>query len=276
MNEWTWTFNGLTFGGATPYGVSRVEGIGVPDSRVDEVVKVGTHGSFVLADTLDARRVVFEGDIYAEDADTFAALVNAWRAAFVPSVNDQPLGLLIPGEDQRRINCVPTRRFLPIENDEYELFYAEWAVEFVAGDPRIYSDVEHAEFTGPVVTSGMIFPEVFDMTFGGGTGGASEITNAGVFDTLPVVIIQGPVTNPTIRSLTQDKALDFTIVLGENDVLTIDFNDRTVLFNGANRYSALDESSSWWTLQPGDNVIQYQGSVAEGSQATIRWRDAWV
>jgi hypothetical protein len=64
--EWEYSYNGLTFGGATDFGVQSVEGLSPPDSRESVIEKAESHGSFIYAPFVTERRITFEGDILAE------------------------------------------------------------------------------------------------------------------------------------------------------------------------------------------------------------------
>lgn len=138
LNDWEYSYNGLTFGGATTYGVLRVEGLGPPNTKDDIKQKVTTHGAFVFGNYYEERRIVIDGDILSDPASLQAA-VDTWRTTFTPSAIDLPLLCKKPGVVTRRFNCKVMRRRI-IEDDLYELGIARWTLEFVAGDPAIYTE----------------------------------------------------------------------------------------------------------------------------------------
>jgi DNA-binding beta-propeller fold protein YncE len=55
--------------------------------------------------------------------------------------------------------------------------------------------------------------------------------------------------------------------------LTFDTSVASLVIGGLNYYSLIDvPSTNWWSLAPGDNLIQITG----GASWTLSWRDAWL
>lgn len=142
MATWEFTYNGLTFGGSTDYGVLQVQGLEPPEAKADIREKVSAHGAFVFAQYYMERRIIIEGDILPSSG-TLESKVNTWRTTFANRTADANLDYTLPGEAVRRIKCRPVRRVCTIDMT-YGLGYAHWTVELVAGDPAIYntSDVK--------------------------------------------------------------------------------------------------------------------------------------
>lgn len=141
LQNWEFSYNGLLFGGATQYGVVRVEGLDPPNIKVDVREKVSRHGSFVYARFYSERRVIITGDIVPTSGlpEDLEPLVNTWRTTFAPQSADLPLLYKLPGVAVRRINCRPARASI-VKDARYELGVATWIVELVAGDPAIYNE----------------------------------------------------------------------------------------------------------------------------------------
>lgn len=245
--DWEFVYNGLTFGAASDTGVLSVEGLNPPDSRIDEVEQAIKHGSFVFAEFLTSRRITMQGDIIGDSNNDFATKINDWRAAFVPRASDLPLVYKFPGEVEKRIYCVPTRRFFPA-NLNYNLNFTNWTLELLAQDPRIY-----AEAASQLV-------------------GAGVAANAGIFPSFPIATITGA-TNPVIGNSTTGKEISLTLTMAGGEELIIDFDKRTIELDGVNRYETLNlPTSEWWDLEPGNNTITYSG----GGVLTLDWRSAWI
>jgi hypothetical protein len=149
-------------------------------------------------------------------------------------------------------------------------FNKTFQLAMVASDPRIYAE---AVKTTRVVPGD---PDEYAM-------------NDGTTDTKPVVVINGPITDPTIQNYTAGKSLSFSTAndptnfpgakLNAGDTLVIDMQNKTVMLNGTiNVYSAVVfESSEWWTILPGQNTIRLLGTnTSSATNAQVRWSDAWV
>lgn len=247
MANWEYEYRDLTFGGAQDIGIESVEGLETPMSKLDEIQRAKDHGSWDYADYLEARKITFTGDIVGTDATDFEGKVNELRAALLPAESALPLILNIPGDVVKRIYCKPIRRKLTTDRN-YSNFYGKWAAEFIAGDPRIYADVE----------SELI--------------GAGTAENAGIFATPPVVVITGSSTNPKITNTTTGEFIEITTTVASGEDLVIDFANKTIYNDTDSAYAAMTATSTWWDLDPGDNVIAFTG----GGTLVMNWRSSWV
>jgi len=140
VNAWEYSFNGLTFGGNTIYGVLQVTGLASPPpTKSDIKQKVTTHGAFVFGNYYEEKHIIIDGDIAEVSAAALEGSVAAWRAAFAATSSDLPLLYRLGGSQTRRVNCRCMRRNIVVD-EFYELGIARWTVELVAGDPGIYTE----------------------------------------------------------------------------------------------------------------------------------------
>lgn len=278
LNTWEFSYNGLTFGGSNTIGITSVTGLSPPNARIDEVEKAGDHGSFIFAQFLTARTITIEGDVTGTDAVDFETKINQLRAAFAPQTAPQPLSMAVPGDVAKRAYCVPTKVDFPVDVN-YSMFFETWAVELMAEDPRLYSDAANVVDIYPAVANGVGFNLGFNVNFGGTSGGSltQAVPNDGSIFTLPVVILRGPMVNPTLTNKTSGASMKLDISMIETETLTLDFYAKTALLNGfSSRYSSIIPGSSWWPLQPGANTVQLSaGSITANTRATVTYRDAW-
>lgn len=153
----------------------------------------------------------------------------------------------------------------------------------ICADPRFYSvAVSTQSGTGSVSFAGAAFPFVFPINFGGGTGATVtvNVTNAGNFDSYPVVTITGPIDNPWVRNATTGLSLyldNFSLAAGE--YVVIDMAMRTVTKNdGTSQYGKMRfPGSDWLLITVGTSTLELRSGGATSS-ATLRvdWRDAWL
>ena len=272
-------FNGLSFGAGQPIKIVEANGFDdLPTLRKGDIARSGDHGMFRGSDWLGERVVGFKLRIVGQaNQAALDALIDSLRQATIVQTS-QELPLIVNGN--RLINCRPSRRFVPDPIDEWQSWTVAPEIEFTATDPRIYDSTLQQPNAGlATVSGGVTFPATFPLSFGApASGGYIFVTNNGTFETRPVAVIQGPVTNPSIQNVTSGQTLAFSITLGNTDTLTVDFNARTVLLNGTgNRYNAITVGSSWFTLAPGNSTIRFLASTySAGALLTLNYRSAWL
>lgn len=146
LNPWELSYNGLTFGGGLAIGVTLVEGVEPPETKVSIRAGVGKDGSFGFTSYQAERHVTVTGDIFSSPSG-LEALINSWRVAFDNQTTDMDLDYRLGTAAARRIKCRPIHRTLTI-SPEYDIGLALWTVELVAGDPAIYNTSNVKIFNG--------------------------------------------------------------------------------------------------------------------------------
>lgn len=102
------------------------------------------------------------------------------------------------------------------------------------------------------------------------------LTTLGSTSTMPVITINGPVTNPDIRNQSNGGITKLTYTLTSGNSIVIDYEAKTIKLNGTtNIYSAMDfPTSNWWELDPGPNTLLLNGTGT--GNMLVSWNDAWV
>lgn len=167
-----------------------------------------------------------------------------------------------------------------------------WERSFTLGlrlsDPRYYSTVEQTVQTTGFVSDGGVWLPVsvpFDVPGPAAPMGGMVASNGGTAPAEPVFEIHGPVPDPWLVNDTIDASLYFklgSLTVGQGQVLTVDFRDRTLALDGQPvSRDRIDWSlSNWWDagvpgLVPGDNQIRFGGfPVADPAFVVARWHDA--
>lgn len=242
-------YNGLALGSGTKFGVVEAEGIYDMDAKYSDLPKPQDHGSFISARLALAKVIVLTGNLSDISAAEFATRIGLLRKATQPQTIIRSLAFRFPGESERLIYCTPRRRHLPIDIHYVQSNFATWIVEFLAGDPRVYSIVE------------------------GELDGAGIASNEGDFPTPPAIIIRGPSSNPTITKVNTGEVIRVATEVPTGQDLMINVSEKTVKLNGVSIYGSYDQSvSSWFQLDPGDNELSLTG----GGIIETRWRHAWI
>jgi hypothetical protein len=260
VNAWEWQYNGITIGTDT-IGVDSVEGLDMPDIRVDENDRIAQHGTWLYADWLSARVITFTGDVTATSEAGFLSAVNSLRSMFTPQRDVQPLVYkLFASGLQYRIYCKPTRLKLPVDR-AFSIMSGDWVGEFRAEDPRLFNDTE----------------ATLSASLTSGTGNVSPV-NAGTIRTPHRTVFTGPGTDFKVTDVDTGLFMRVNTTLTAAQTITIDTWARTVVKqDGTNLYGFVTTDSQWFDLATGTH--QLTGTVASGASGATKmdvfWRSAW-
>lgn len=152
-------------------------------------------------------------------------------------------------------------------------------------DPTIFSeDLEEAntqQANFGAATGTAIFSHVFPLIFGASTSTVSiDAVNLGDAPAYPVSIqIHGPVNSPKITNTSTGEYIETTVNLalaGNTLAISYDKDSLRVELDGISVINQVTAASTFWKLQPGDNVISLSGSsVGTGAYATVSYYSAW-
>jgi len=119
-------------------------------------------------------------------------------------------------------------------------------------------------------------------------------TNAGNFETRPVVTIQGPQHAPGLQLQSTGQTVTWSnLVLNPGDLMVVDFDSKMAWVNPGNvtldvplqlpgsitGYVAADITSSWFVLHPGTDSINLMSGAAvigDAGVMSVRSRDTWI
>lgn len=279
LAPWVFQFEGVTMG--DPRGdilVDTINGLDMPDVRVEAADKVQDHGGLIVAEWLKPRIIQIAGPAPGNSAAARQAIRLRMGKAFAPKAEDRVLSFAVDDGSYRVVFAKPTKFSFPSDR-AFAVARTLYAVELQAADPRIYDDTPTViDFPPGDSSTGVTYPLTYPISYGGGPSGFGLATNEGTIDTPPVVRLYGPATNPFLANRTVDDvmAFDFTIPAGQ--FLEVDFAAKTVLLNGdpsASRYYSL-AGGRWAGLAPGDNTLQFVASGIDGNtDARVTFRSAW-
>jgi hypothetical protein len=265
----------LEFGTVDANGIAwmlqSVVGADGPATSGQVVQQAGDHGGWATPQFYAPRTLTLT--VWASAPSQ--ALRDVARATMQQSVPVSDLALLrldepIPKQMLVRRSGALTETY-PVPTD------VVFTVGLVAPDPRKYSTVLHSltanQGAGP---AGLTSPNTTPFTLPAGAPPMSaSATNAGSFETRPVVTIAGPVTAPAVVNQATGQSVSYSaLALGASDVLAVDFLNRQALLNGV--FRPADLWSSWWVMPPGTTGVQVTGTASTGASMTAAWRDAWI
>ncbi|MFF7588632.1 hypothetical protein ACFZCK_14210 [Kitasatospora purpeofusca] len=279
LEPFTMEFNGALFGGPSPIYLEEVDGLhDAPDMRVSDVGLMQRDGMIPGADYYGARTVTVTANVL-DDGKTLDGLMRALKPGL-----QKPLRFCFPGvAGGRTVRVHGKVRKRSVKADNlYHKGLAKLMVEFFCADPFIYSDDQVTGLvTPPRDRPGVrAFPMRFPFNLRTKDASYSDrmvLINEGTAETWPVFRLVGPMGNPILHNTLTQQRLILNLYLGVGEVLELDSRRRTVLYNGASRYGALDYTSEWFPLNPGTNRIELSGSgVQTDMTADVLWRSAWI
>lgn len=134
-------------------------------------------------------------------------------------------------------------------------------------------------------TEGLTWPVTFPLLWPvTQASGAQIIANPGGTPSHFVARLYGPCSGPRLTNDTTGETIAFAagLEVPAGAYIEISTRERTAFYLSqpdASQLQFLDfEATSWWRIEPGDNVIRYHpaGDVAAGSAAEIDYRPAWL
>jgi hypothetical protein len=282
----------IEFGQVDDNGIAwlwqKLDGWDGPDVQGSGVIaRSGDHGAWASPQYYAARTMTLTVTASAPTQ----ALRDTARALLQQAVPVSDLAMLRYDEPTPKFSWI--RRSGRVTEAYPTLADVTFTVGLVAPDPRKYAVSQRSLTIGlvpPPAGGGMVVPFTIPVTLDAASPpGAAVATNAGNFETPPVVVITGPVQQPSITNLTTGLTVSWSsLSLGTGDTLVVDCLNRQAFVNpttvsayagipsAGGTYWPADVSSAWWQINPGDNELQYGGIAGSGSTAAFTWQDAWI
>lgn len=280
--QYSFAFNNIIFGGAnSPYQILSVDGLeGLPGIRNQDDNRGFADGMFSGRDFLGGRTISIIFNTFGAGANSAQTNFNTIQAALLPQVSGTtPLYFKLPSQpvSEQYVNA-RVRALKTTIDPNYTFGYITSQVEFFCPDPRYYNANTQTALIQWSAAQGRSYDRTYDLDYGGGTSyKQTTVTNSGWATTYPVIDYKGPVTNPSVGNLTQNKQLDFDIVMINSDHLVIDLYNKLITFNGQPARNLL-VSGEWFDAQPGNNTFTADGSLTAVGETTvtITWNSAYI
>jgi hypothetical protein len=271
LSNWQVSFNGLTIGVGTAYGLLQIEGFDLPPVANGDVARPRDTGEFIGLDFLRGRDITMTVDLTSSAAGV-ASAAQALATAFVPPSDGQtetPLWIQLPGLPLMCASVRVRKRSGIIDLAWSQGYVKASIIGMHATDPRVYAPTIGSTIDLASIVGGLTWPTSFPLTFGSSSGGGSLIVNnTGNMEMRPIITITGPVTNPVVENETLGEFLSFAntnvgYTLANGEQLVIDTDAHSVMFFpldatiGASRRQWLQNGSTWWNLPPGTSSIVF-------------------
>ena len=279
-------FGGLQFGSGTPFAVIDIDGLeGLPGLRVQDDNRGFNDGAFSGRDFYDGRSIVMTIHTFAGNGNSAQQNYNLLQNALLPQQQGtQALQFLLSAADTAKTINARVRQNRTLVDVDYTLGMIRSQWTFYSPDPRYFDATSSLVSLNPQTFNGRSYSKTFSYTFGSGSNQVQSYTsNLGRVNSGGVVTITGPVTNPNIGSVTQNKYLTVSTTLASTDTLTMDLTNKTVTLTDStgavtNIRNLLSNGSSWFDIQPGLNALYFTGtSMTVGTtSASITYSNAYI
>lgn len=233
-----------------------------------------TDGTIDGLTTRGARIVTVGGSVRAPDRGSLMAAMDSLAGVLA---GRSRVGTLVVNEEARGLSRQAAVRLDSATKIKIaDRLRAEWSVVLYAPDPVRYGvDLREAS-TVRYVPGGLFHvPIHVPIHFGPpGSAGFLNIYNVGNQDVWPVLRMQGPLVNPSVR-LVGGAALTAYITLNVGEQLIIDTKAHTVMLGQSSRRGFLSFDSQWYSVPPGSSQLFFSADSGAGTM-TAQWRDAWA
>jgi hypothetical protein len=249
------------------YRVDSIDGLGDADIRDARENNPAAHGETAFQPYYGGRTIVLSGKIRAHTVWKLRDMVQSLRQTFADISQESPLifhtpdpasDLMIYCKKNAPINIPESQQNFQMERD--------FQITLRASNPRFVSFVE--QYRHQQVDAG---------------SASWTITNNGNFQAEPRIRFIGPmnansqVINNINGTMLKLRSAIPNLSTYELDIANRTFVDLTPGSVGVNRFSALDISSTWLQLEPGDNHIDFTGTGTGGNSAIdMYWRHSYL
>lgn len=272
-------FRGVLFGAGTEFLIDGdgLNGLGVAELRSSESARPQAHGVFLQRTYLAERVFDFTLNVVGDTQAAVLANLQTLGGAFAPSSSFSAEALAFSMGGQTFIVYGRPDR-TAINTEFLQSGLATASVRFLATDPRIYDASQQSDTaTGASVSGGHGYPHAYPHGYGVVEAGTIEVVLGGNFAAFGIATIYGPCVSPKVERVETGEFVEVDITLLTDDVLVIDFQERTATLNGTVSYSGsvVYPDSTWFELPSGTSTIKFSRSSGTGS-LTFAWRDSWL
>ncbi len=290
------SYGGLTFGGiggsTSRYNVAQTGftkgSFSVPKYITGDVQRAIDQGEFGGIDLSAGRDIGVDIIVKGTSPTDFDAAIQA-LAGVLPPQGEIELPLYV-SRPSGVYGCMAKPRGCDYPYSTSEVFAQATVATCAwhATDPRWYlmpATSLTADVPGPL--PGVTFDVTFNVDFGGGHyGSLIDITNSGLYEMRPLLIIEGPCINPAVAnlSLPGTPTIGLNLTLEAGDTVEIDTDFQTVQLTAAgttesvSRKNDLTPGSVWWNLPPGLSTIRLvtDDLAATAGKLVVQSASAWL
>ena len=267
----------VELGGEAPYILTKVEGTGAVTATMQTEKSYKQDGVSYIDNTLEPRPLSIEVMLIAPNEEKMAEERERLARVFNPKMGEGKIIYKL-GNIKREIwgiaEVAPT---FPHAGDFQETMQPGM-IQLYCPNP-FWLDMDDTVEEIATWIGGMRFPLRLPTRFAMRGQLKRNIINKGDVEAPVTIKFKGPATNPKIINHTVGKYIQVNRTLTAEDVLvvTTHFGNKRVEINGQNVFNWINLESSFWMLQPGDNIIEYvNGDEVEPGSVVITYRNRYI
>ena len=279
---YSFSFNGQTFGGAnSPYQILSVDGLeSLPGIRNQDDNRGYADGMFSGRDFLGGRMISIIFNTFGTSGTSAQENYNTIQSVLLPQQSGTtPLYFKLPAQiTQEQFINARVRALRTTIDPNYTYGYITSQVEFFCPDPKYYNSNTQTLLLATTPATGRVYDRTYDLTYGGGSGYIQgTVTNNGWATAYPTIVLNGPITDPTLGNFTTGNALNFNCVLSATDYLTVDLYNKLITLNGSPARNLL-AGGTWFGAPPGGSIFYLNGlyTLANVTKAVVTWNSAYI
>jgi hypothetical protein len=262
-----------------------VEGFDSPTMRIDAYDNPGIAGETVAQVLPGGSLLALSGALRAAHLDDKSQVLSNYtteRQTFLQAISHtyddlgraEPLLLRFTDLTGRELQAdvYRDRYSAPLELPSRN----EWRLQLRNPAGVFYSQDIQSAVVGIPTQGGVNFDIVWDVVFGDSSGGLLTVTNEGNVEAHPIIVLHGPMANPTMTNTATNEYIGIDHELLDGEIITIDTANSTIIQGETtNRMGTLRAGSVLWSLQPGENTITLQADEHTTGYAGVQWRDTY-
>lgn len=268
----------VELGNTKPYILSHIDGAGGVESDIKTTRSPYQDGSTYIRTQLEDRLLTITGAVMGKSREEMYELRNQLARILNAKLGPGRLEYINDAKVYS-IQAVPDGS--PIWGDRYannQLFTAA----FLCPDPYWNDEFESA-IDLKYFSGGLTFPLVLPTTFTL-IGFKNVFVNAGDVETPVLIRYYGPAVNPVVENETTGEYIRVNYSLSDTDVLEINtaFGRKRVEVvaedgSRTNVFHWIDLNSTFFNLQPGDNVLSYSSDIQniDKAKVTVTWQNRY-
>lgn len=261
-------YNGITFENSPYILHDNTLGLGSPDTEIIFQKTLYQNGKTYIRNNLVERNIDFMFTLVGTDSADLNTKKNDLYSKLNPLNGEKEMTLTL--NQTLYINAI-SQGAKPMAGEGRGDYWQTYQLSFVCPDPALTSALQSQVLTA--FTGGFSFP--FSFPFSLGTPAATAtITNSGDIETPVSIVLVGPMIQPKITNNTTGEFIFLTQNILSGETITIDTKAMTITSSlTGNVFWYMDDSSTFWYLQPGANSVTYISSTSiVGSSCTINYR----
>ena len=261
----------ITMGDSAPLVITQIDGLGSVQNDIQRQKAPGQDGSTITGSTLTERGLTFTGIILSIDQEKYRReLLHVFNPKLSGTIKYEK------GAVNKQIDC--RVEIAPDFPSGYKGIYQTFIINLLCANP-FWLDIEESQIELVSWIGGMTFPLSMPTTFSMAGESRINVINRGDVETPIRIEITGPATNPKLINALTGEYIRVKQSLLSGDIMTIttDFGRKRVEINGQNAFNYIDLTSTFFNLNPGDNILELTTEdINDDARVEVSYRNRYL